>query len=44
MSSNIIKFVHDGRIIEVKNPNPNEIVLSYVRPKVGKAGTKEGCA
>ena len=44
MTSNIIKFVHEDRIIEVKNPNPNEILLSYVRTKLGKTGTKEGCA
>jgi len=25
MSSNIIKFVHEDQIVEVENPDPNEI-------------------
>ena len=44
MASNIIKFVHNDRIIEIKNPDPNETLLNYVRNKLKKTGTKEGCA
>ena len=44
MTSNIIKFVYQNRIIEVKNPDPNETLLNYIRTKLKKTGTKEGCA
>ena len=44
MTSNIIKFIHSGRIIEIRNPDPNETLLNYVRTKLRKTGTKEGCA
>tara|TARA_B100001123_G_scaffold417045_1_gene519349 strand:+ start:60 stop:1499 length:1440 start_codon:yes stop_codon:yes gene_type:complete len=42
--SNIIKFVHAGKIIKIPNPNPNETLLNYIRTKLKKTGTKEGCA
>ena len=44
MTSNIIKFVHCDQIIEVKNPDPNETLLNYIRTNLKKTGTKEGCA
>ena len=44
MTSNFISFVHMDRIIEVKNPDPNETLLNYIRTKLKKTGTKEGCA
>ena len=44
MTSNIIKFVYQDQIIEVKNPDPNETLLNYIRTKLKKNGTKEGCA
>ncbi len=44
MTSNIIKFVYQNRIVEIKNPDPNETLLNYVRTKLKKTGTKEGCA
>ena len=44
MSSNIIKFVHEDQIVEIKNPDPNEILLNYIRTNLKKTGTKEGCA
>ena len=44
MTSNIIKFVYQNKIIEVTNPDPNETLLNYVRTKLKKTGTKEGCA
>tara|TARA_B110000438_G_scaffold299217_1_gene348962 strand:- start:2888 stop:4327 length:1440 start_codon:yes stop_codon:yes gene_type:complete len=44
MTSNIISFVHNDRIIEIKNSDPNETLLNYIRTKLKKTGTKEGCA
>ena len=44
MTSSIIKFVHEDQILEVKNSDPNEILLNYIRTKLKKTGTKEGCA
>ena len=44
MTSNTIKFVYQNRIVEIKNPDPNETLLNYVRTKLKKTGTKEGCA
>ena len=44
MTSSIINFVHQNRIVEVKNPDPNETLLNYIRVKLKKTGTKEGCA
>ena len=42
MTSNIIKFVREDRIVEIKNPDPNETLLNYVRTNLKKTGTKEG--
>ena len=44
MASDIIKFVHRNRIVKIHNPNSNETILSYVRTRLRKTGTKEGCA
>ncbi|SVC85965.1 uncharacterized protein METZ01_LOCUS338819, partial [marine metagenome] len=44
MTSNIIKFVHKNKIVELSNPNPNETLLNFIRTKLKKTGTKEGCA
>jgi len=44
VTSNIIKFIHSERIIEIRNPDPNETLLNFVRTKLKKTGTKEGCA
>ena len=44
MTSSGIKFVHEDQIIEVKNSDSNEILLNYIRTKLKKTGTKEGCA
>ena len=44
MSSNKIKFVWENKICSVSNPDPNETILNYVRLKLKKTGTKEGCA
>ena len=44
MTSSIIKFVYQDQITEVRNPDPNETLLNYIRTKLKKTGTKEGCA
>ena len=44
MISNFISFVHKDQIVEIKNLNPNETLLNYIREKLKKTGTKEGCA
>ena len=44
MTSNTIKFVWKNKIHSISNPDPNETVLNYVRIKLKKTGTKEGCA
>ena len=44
MASDIIKFVHGNRIVKIYNPNSNETILNYVRTRLRKTGTKEGCA
>ena len=44
MSSNIVKFIHSGRIVKISNPDPNETLLNFIRTKLRKIGTKEGCA
>ena len=44
MTSSFISFVHKDKIVEIKNPNPNETLLNYIRTKLKKTGTKEGCA
>ena len=44
MTSDIIKFVYQDRIIKIKKPDPNETLLNYIRTKLKKTGTKEGCA
>ena len=44
MTSNIVKFVYKNKICEIENPDPNETILNYVRTKLKKTGTKEGCA
>ena len=44
MTSNIIKFVHGNQIIQIHSPDPNETILNYIRTKLRKTGTKDGCA
>jgi len=44
VSSNIISFIHSEKVVEIRNPNPNETLLNFVRTKLKKTGTKEGCA
>ena len=44
MTSNIIKFILNDKIQEIHNPDPNETILNYIRLRLKKTGTKEGCA
>ena len=44
MQTNILKFVHANRIVEVQNLDPNETVLNYVRTKLKLTGSKESCS
>jgi len=44
MTSSNIEFVYQDRIFEVKDPDSNETLLNYIRTKLKKTGTKEGCA
>ena len=44
MTSNIIKFIFENKIQQIKNPDPNETILNFIRLKLKKTGTKEGCS
>ena len=44
MTFSNIDFVYQNRIFKIKNPNSNETLLNYIRTKLKKTGTKEGCA
>ena len=44
MISNSIKFLLNDKISEIKNPDPNQTILSYIRTELKKTGTKEGCS
>ena len=44
MTSNIIEFILNNRIHKISNPDPNETILNFIRLKLKKTGTKEGCA
>ena len=44
MSLSIVKFIHNNKIMEVQDVDPNETLLNYIREKLNKTGTKEGCA
>ena len=39
-----IRFVLDGRVVEVKDVPATTTVLDYLREELGRTGTKEGCA
>jgi xanthine dehydrogenase small subunit len=40
----MIRFVLDGAVIEVDDPDPTATVLDYLRYTLRRTGTKEGCA
>ena len=39
-----IRFVLDGRVVEESGVAPTTTVLQYLRERLGRTGTKEGCA
>ena len=42
MSSNNINFIHKDTIVEIKNPDPNETLLNYIRIKFKKNWNQRG--
>ena len=40
----MIRFLLDGAVIEVEDPDPTGTVLDYLRYTLRRTGTKEGCA
>jgi len=44
MTSSNIEFIYRNRIFKIKNLDSNETLLNYIRTKLKKIGTKEGCA
>ena len=43
-SSDTIRFVLDGEVIELAGVDPTRTVLQYLRDDLRRTGTKEGCA
>ena len=39
-----VRFVLDGKLIEVPDPDPTRTVLQFLRENLARTGTKEGCA
>lgn len=39
-----VRFVLDGEVIAIDNPDPTRTVLQYLREDLRRIGTKEGCA
>ena len=44
MILNSVKFLLNDKILEIKNPDPNQTILNYIRTELKKTGTKEGCS
>ena len=44
MPSSVVQFIHNNKIMEIRDVDPNETLLNYIREKLNKTGTKEGCA
>lgn len=44
MNADTIRFVLDGELVKIQNPDPTRTVLQYLREDLWKIGTKEGCA
>jgi len=42
--SSVVRFVLDGKLIELADPEPTRTVLQLLREDLGRIGTKEGCA
>ena len=44
MISDTVRFIFNNKIRELKNPDPNQTILNFIRSNLKKTGTKEGCA
>jgi len=44
VNSNKVQFIYENKLIELDNPDPNQTILNFIRDKLKKTGTKEGCA
>ena len=44
MNTNKVQFLLNNKICELINPDPNQTLLNFIRTKLKKTGTKEGCA
>ena len=42
--TDLIRFVLDGKVVELDNVDPTRTVLQYLREDLKRTGTKEGCA
>jgi xanthine dehydrogenase small subunit len=40
----MIRFLLDGEVVEIEDPDPTGTVLEYLRYTLRRTGTKEGCA
>jgi xanthine dehydrogenase small subunit len=43
-TADTVRFVLDGRVVELADVPPTLTVLEYLREHLGRCGTKEGCA
>ena len=43
-ASDSIRFILDGRVVELDDVDPTRTVLQYLREDLRRTGTKEGCA
>lgn len=41
---NCVRFILDGELVEVENPDPTRSVLQFLREDLRRVGSKEGCA
>jgi len=39
--SSSVKFLLNDKLIVIKNPDPNQTILNYIRTELKKTGTKE---
>ena len=44
MVSDTIQFIYNNKTYKIKNPDPNQTILDFIRSDLKKTGTKEGCA
>ena len=41
MGSNVIRYVHNNKIVKINKIDPNETLLNFVRTKLRKARLKQ---